>query len=77
MQHDRNDFMHADLKGYGCRKSWQRMNLRPMKEIDLFSLMYCVQTIPLHCVSVLNLWIPFDMVVMWMEALLSVGAQLV
>ena len=41
----------------------------------LFSSTYCVQTIHLHCVSVLNLWILFDMVMMWVEVLLSVGAQ--
>ena len=37
--------------------------------------MCCVQTIPCHYVLVLDLWIPFDMGMMWVEVLLSVGAQ--
>ena len=48
------------------------MNLRPMNE-RLFSSMYCVQTM---C-NYIGLWIPFDVVMMWVEVLLSVGAQVI
>ena len=45
--------------------------MRPVDEIDYFHP--C--TMPRHCGKVLDLWIPIDMVMMWVEVLLSVGAQ--